>query len=188
MSTDNLSKSYKGKRVAKYRPQLSLCEIDLITKCLSAALVSGYNNAELPALVKKFKLLQNKIELDAIEASYTVRKVETSSETESPAEQKATDEDSSNVEDSSPIGDSHKQAELELSSVEVELENTDSLELDKTDPEYAHSKWIALDRDDTQLTEAELELVAVYKANKKESLDSIENARLSAYMTRMLDI
>ena len=161
-------------KVAKYRPQLTKPEIDLIINCLSAALVSGYNNPDLPAVIKKFKLLAHKIDLDAIAAGYTVA---------APAKQKE------------PLAKDTQGAKLseeELAALSETYSGT-SLNVDNTvitlTEEYVWEKYQALGGSPealAELSEEEQALVSMYKANSRMELTEEDNKRISGYMIAQL--
>ena len=161
-------------KLAKYRPQLTKPEIDLIINCLSAALVSGYNNQGLPGVIKKFKLLAHKIDLDAIGASYSVAE---------PAKQKvslpneANNTQNSNSEDSNDTQDTPQGTSALAGDTPALTE------------EYCWAKYQALGGSleaMEQLSIEEQALVSMYKANERMELSKDDETRISAYMIKQL--
>ena len=169
-------------KLAKYRPQLTKPEIDLIINCLSAALVSGYNNPGLPVVIKKFKLLAHKIDLDAIGASYTVGAA--------PAKQKGFlhNDTPEAVELAEAMTNAQPGNIIGVQDVENIPELQEFPELQLTEA-YCWDKYQALGGDNEAmqaLAEEEQALVSMYKANERMELTEEDNTRISEYMIKQL--
>ena len=192
------TKRVKRPKLAKYRPQLTKPEIDIIINCLSATLVSGYNNPGLPAVIKKFKLLAHKIDMDAISASYEVALPAKRSGFEpnavnslanpdamQPAEQEGVlaQEEEVNKEVSQAINsDSLNPARFS----DVQAMQEEETQLTET---YVWEKYKALGGTPealAQLSEEEQVMVSMYKANERLELSKDDEKRISEYMIKML--
>ena len=210
METSKPLRSRKPK-LAKYRPQLTKPEIDLIISCLTAALVSGYNNPGLPGVIKKFKILAHKIDLDAIGAGYTVAKPAQAA----PAKQQSylssdkdnTDKDNkdnTNKEETEGKETSEESNEADAMGYEelvtLSQNSQDTLasgdlpqEPNELEPvlteEYVWEKYQALGGSPEAmevLSSTEQALVSMYKANERMELTEEDNERISAYMLEQL--
>ena len=200
-NTSNIAAQTKRSRkpkLAKYRPQLTKPEIDLIISCLSATLVSGYNNPGLPAVIKKFKLLAHKIDLDAIGASYSVAEPAKRSGFEpeavnslanpdamQPAKQKGF-LDSGNEADSKETKET-KETMYDLVAGANSIPGSE--DVPKLSEEYCWAKYQALGGDGeamAKLTGEEQALVSMYKANERMELSKEDETRISEYMIKQL--
>ena len=190
-------------KLAKYRPQLTKPEIDIIINCLSATLVSGYNNPGLPAVIKKFKLLAHKIDLDAIGASYEVASPAKRSGFEPNAVNSLANPDAMQaakqkvflhndtpeaVELAETLANAQPGDIIEVQDIENIPELQELQELQLTE-QYCWDKYQALGGDAEAmqaLDEEEQALLSMYKANERMELTEEDNTRISAYMIKQL--